>query len=343
MPALLPQGDVPDVCVLRRAPRGGDRRDRALAQRCSRDTRGSSDVKAPLISVQLCTHDRRELIGRVLEALFVQDLNAADYEIILVDDGSTDDTYDSVLRRVRPTCAFHLVRQANGGLARSRNVGIARARGEIILFMDDDVLATANLLSAHVRFHERHARSICRGAVINVSSFDHLPPAKYSLRHYSGAYFWTTNVSVPLAVVKDAGSFDERFREYGWEDLELGYRLRAAGVASLLARDALVYHYKPPLSPAQFPRLAEQARAQARTAVQFLRKHPHWRVALATGQMKPMLWWSGVARRRGWPRLMQKIASANSDGPMTLRLRRWAAQRAARAAYFEELAVKRTP
>lgn len=295
-------------------------------------------MKRPLITVQLCTHNRRGLVGRVLDALFAQDLAPDDYEIVLVDDGSTDDTYDSVLRRVRPTCAFHLVRQRNAGLARSRNVGIERARGEIILFMDDDVLATPNLLSAHVRFHERHAHSICRGAVINVASFDNLPPAVYSLRHYSGAYFWTTNVSVPLTVVKDAGSFDERFTEYGWEDLELGYRLRAKGTRSLLTRDAIVYHYKPPLSPAQFPRLAEQARAQARTAVQFLDKHPHWRIALATGQVKPMLWWSGVARRRGWPRLLQKVASAPSDGRMVLPLRRWAARRVARAAYFEELA-----
>jgi GT2 family glycosyltransferase len=204
--------------------------------------------------------------------------------------------------------------------------------------MDDDVLATPGLLSAHLRFHAAHRRSICRGAVINVASFDDLPPAVYSPRHYSGAYFWTTNVSVPLSLVKAAGSFDERFREYGWEDLELGFRLRRRGIPSILARDALVYHYKPPLSPEQFDRLSKQARAQARTARQFFAKHPHWRIALATGLVPPQLWWSRVARRSGWPRVLERIAAPQrSSSRLPLSVRRWAAQRLARAAYFDEL------
>jgi len=185
----------------------------------------STDQRRPLITVQLCTYNRRALLGRVLEALFHQDLDPKDYEIILVDDGSNDGTYEEILRNVRPTCAFHLIRQHNAGLARGRNVGIERARGEIILFMDDDVLATPSLLSVHVRFHREHRRTICRGVAINVESFDNLPPPKYSLRHYSGAYFWTTNVSVPRELMSETRGFDERFREYGWEDLELGFRL----------------------------------------------------------------------------------------------------------------------
>jgi glycosyltransferase involved in cell wall biosynthesis len=295
-----------------------------------------------LITVQMCTYNRRALIGRVLEALFAQDLDPESYEIVLVDDGSTDGTYEDVLRALHPRCALHLVRQSNGGLARGRNVGIERARGEIILFMDDDVLATPNLLSAHLRTHRSHANSICRGVAINVSSFEDLPPPRYSLHNYSGAYFWTTNVSAPLALIKAAGSFDERFAEYGWEDLELGFRLRRMGVRSYLARDAVVYHFKPPLAREQFERAARQARAQARTAVVFLDKHPHWRVALATGQVQPAMWWSAVARRAGWPNLLERVAQPDRDDsaiPMTVR--RWAAMRLARAAYFDELTARR--
>jgi len=300
--------------------------------------------RRPLITAQLCTYNRRAMLGRVLDALFHQDLDPNDYEIVLVDDGSGDGTYEEILRHVRPTCAFHLVRQRNAGLARGRNVGIERARGEIILFMDDDVLATPSLLSAHVRFHREHRRAICRGVAINVESFDKLPPPSYSLRNYSGAYFWTTNVSVPLALVVESGRFDERFREYGWEDLELGFRLRRKGIPSLLNRDAVVYHYKPPLAPAQFARAARQARAQARTAKQFLAKHPHWRIALATGQIAPLMWWSSVARRAGWPALLGRIASpdqAHSAWPMGMR--RWAAVRFARSEYFDELNATRNP
>jgi hypothetical protein len=206
--------------------------------------------------------------------------------------------------------------------------------------MDDDVLATPGLLSTHLRFQASHQRSICRSGVINVASFDDLPPAKYSWRNYSGAYFWTTNVSLPAALLREAGGFDERFREYGWEDLELGFRLRQMGVPSLLCKEAIVYHYKPPVAAPGVRGMIRQARAQARTAVQFLRKHPHWRVALATGQVAPLQFWSGVCRAAGWPRMLEALAAPDreADGEAAGPLRRWAAARLARAAYYEELA-----
>jgi glycosyltransferase involved in cell wall biosynthesis len=299
-------------------------------------------MRAPLITVQLCTYNRRALLGRVMEALFAQDIDPADYEIVLVDDGSTDGTYESVISPLRPTCALTVVRQRNAGLARGRNAGIARARGEFIMFMDDDVLATPGLLRGHLRCQRAHPGVICRGGVINVASFDELPPARYSWRNYSGAYFWTTNVSVPGRVLREAGGFDERFREYGWEDLDLGLRLRHMGVPSILAKDALVYHYKPPVQPAGFSGMARQARAQARTAVQFIEKHPHWRVALATGQVAPALWWSAVARSLGWPKLLAAIAGSDAPtDPFPIGVRRWAATRLARAEYFSELAQAR--
>ncbi len=299
-------------------------------------------MRPPLITVQICTYNRRALLGRVLDALFAQDLDPADYEIVLVDDGSTDGSYEDVIARVRPPCAFTLVRQQNSGLASGRNAGIARARGRYIMFMDDDVLATPGLLAAHCRFHETHARAICRGGVINVSSFDDLPPARYTWRNYSGNYFWTTNVSVPADVLREAGGFDERFKEYGWEDLDIGFRLRRMRVPSILAKDALVYHYKPPLRPEQFAGLIRQARAQARTAAQFLEKHPHWRVALATGQYAPAVLWSAALRAIGYPRALEALAGTpalQSRVPMSVR--RLAASGLARDAYFDELARQR--
>jgi GT2 family glycosyltransferase len=295
--------------------------------------------KPPRITVQLCTYNRRALLGRVLDALFDQDLDPEAYQVVLVDDGSTDGSFEEIVARQRPPCAFHVVRQKNAGLARGRNVGIARARGEYILFMDDDVLATRGLLSAHLRFHATHARAICRAGVINVASFDDLPPPRYTWRNYSGAYFWTTNVSLPLDLLHEAGGFDERFSEYGWEDLELGFRLRTMGVRSALARDAIVYHYNPPVPRANVPGMIRQARAQARTAVQFLEKHPHWRVALATGQIAPLEMWSGAARAVGWPRFLESMASLDQDrGAFGGAIARWAAGRLAKSAYYDELA-----
>jgi GT2 family glycosyltransferase len=297
----------------------------------------------PLVTIQLCTYNRRRLLGRVLDALFHQDADPDSYEVVLVDDGSTDGSYESIIARASPPCMFSVVRQPNGGLALGRNAGIARSRGEIVLFMDDDVLATPSLVRAHAAFHRDHPDAIGRGVAINVSSFDALPTPVYSLRNYSGAYFWTTNVSVPRALLDDAGGFDERFREYGWEDLELGFRLRRMGVASVLIREAVVFHFKPPAQPEQFSNMARQARAQARTAQQFLAKHPHWRVALATGNLAPVVWWSRVARASGWPALLHSVAGVGRhQTAVPIGVRRWAANRFARAEYFDELWRKRT-
>src|ERR1700685_3760390 len=103
------------------------------------------------LTIQLCTYKRAHLVGRVLEALFDQTLPADQYEVVLVNDGSPDDT-DVVVERVRPLarCAFTYVTQPNGGLANARNAGIARAQGERILFIDDDVLATPLLAAEHL-------------------------------------------------------------------------------------------------------------------------------------------------------------------------------------------------
>ncbi|HXW76067.1 MAG TPA: glycosyltransferase, partial [Candidatus Eremiobacteraceae bacterium] len=70
-------------------------------------------AERPLISVQLCTYNRRALLGRVLAALFDQDLDPDKYEVILVDDGSTDGSFEDVVAPLHPPCAFHAVRQRN--------------------------------------------------------------------------------------------------------------------------------------------------------------------------------------------------------------------------------------
>jgi glycosyltransferase involved in cell wall biosynthesis len=259
------------------------------------------------LTIQLCTYKRAHLIGRVLEALFDQTLPADQYEVVLVNDGSPDDT-GAVVERVRglAPCAFTYVEQPNGGLANARNTGIARARGERILFIDDDVLATPLLAAEHLASDERHGDVIVRGAVIDTANLDELPVPVWTLANYSGNYFWTTNVSLRRSRLDRAGGrFDESFREYGWEDIELGMRLRRLGTRAVFNRWAVAFHYQPPERTGDLAGTLRQVRAQARTAVQLRAKHAHWRVDLATGTTVPQRWLgtaltrSGVARRVG--------------------------------------------
>src|SRR5215469_626036 len=96
-------------------------------------------------TIQLCTYNRAHLLERVLDACFEQTFDAHEYEVVLVNDGSTDDTLGVIERAIsRATCRFEVVNQQNSGLAKGRNAGIARATGERIIFIDDDVLPLPN-------------------------------------------------------------------------------------------------------------------------------------------------------------------------------------------------------
>jgi glycosyltransferase involved in cell wall biosynthesis len=291
----------------------------------------------PRITVQLCTYNRAALLGRVLDAYFAQTLARDAYEIVLVDDGSRDETPAVIARaQERATCAFTVVRQANAGLAAARNAGIARARGTRILFTDDDVLATPVLLAEHLRTDADAGDVIVRGAVINTEDFDHLPPPIYGPRNYSGNYFWTSNVSVRRARLdRVGGTFDTTFAEYGWEDIELGMRLRAIGTRAVFNAKAVAFHHKPAPKPRNVAGMERQARAQARTAVQLARLHPHWRVTLAIGDT-PLQRFAGHLARRVDPLAAKLLAARGGDAaldPLALA----AARVRANAAYYEEL------
>jgi glycosyltransferase involved in cell wall biosynthesis len=295
------------------------------------------------LTIQFCTYKRPRLLARVLEACFDQTVPPETYEVVLVNDGSPDET-PAVIEMMRPfaRCGFPVVHQYIGGLARARNAGIARAVGERIAFIDDDVLPTPVFVAEHLRSDERHGDVIVRGAVINTASFDRLPPPVWSLANYSANYFWTSNVSLRRERLDQAGGgFDDSFHEYGWEDIELGMRLRALGTRAVFNKRAVAFHYKPPPRGAGVPATLRQVRAQARTAVHLERKHPNWRVALAVGDTLPQrLLGEGVALTK-IGRLFEPLVAAVAPDQQLGTVQRAALAMLATQTYYDELHLAR--
>jgi GT2 family glycosyltransferase len=226
-------------------------------------------------SVVIATKDRAPLLDAALASLRAQE-GAPEYELVVVDNGSSDAT--PVVARAHGA-VYAFVAEPNRGKA--RNAGIARATGDAIVFVDDDVVTPPRFLAAHAKAHRDEIFPLAvSGPILNVPDASHRP--KPSRANSSRAFFVTCNVSVRAASLRAVGGFDEEFDLYGWEDTELGARLRAHGVRRAFAWDAYLWHIKPP-TPESLEDALDKAIEKARMAARFVRKMPTARIKLATG------------------------------------------------------------
>jgi len=109
------------------------------------------------ISVVISTYNRKKILEGCLCALDQQSFESHRYEAIIVDDGSTDGTEEAMPRiREKVKYPLHYIKQDNRGPAAARNLGINSARGELILFLGDDIIAESNLLDQHIDAHRRY-------------------------------------------------------------------------------------------------------------------------------------------------------------------------------------------
>ena len=238
------------------------------------------------LSVVIPTYNRLPILEKCLRALEQQRLEApiSAYEVVVVDDGSTDDTVTWLLANSAQFPHVRLVQQDHGGPAEGRNRGVDHARGDVIVFIDSDLVVTEHFLISHARRLEQtwqqRGDRLCftYGAVINTANFDDPTSEPHKLRDLSWAYFATGNVAIDREVLERSGLFDTRFRLYGWEDLELGERLRRMGVVLVRCPEAVGYHWHPPLSLEQLPRLIAVEGERAKMGLVFFRKHPTRRV-----------------------------------------------------------------
>jgi hypothetical protein len=161
---------------------------------------------------------------------------------------------------------------------------VGHARGDVIVFIDSDLVVTETFLLSHAlrlqQSWQQRGDRLCftYGAVINTANFEQPTSEPHKLRDLSWAYFATGNVAIDREVLEQSGLFDTRFRLYGWEDLELGERLRRMGVVLVRCPEAVGYHWHPPLRLDQIPRLIAVEGERAKMGLVFFRKHPTRRV-----------------------------------------------------------------
>lgn len=232
------------------------------------------------VSIVIATKDRASYLERALASLHEQ-IGAPPFEVVVVDNGSSDGTRAVAQRYATDTpldVRYAYEPQPNRGKA--RNVGIAAARGALVLFCDDDVLLPHGFVAAHAAAHAGKRTCIVNGPIVNVPSYD--DRRKPTAANYSRASLCTCNASVDRSALIEAGGFDESFDLYGWEDSELGVRLRERGVGWAFAWDAYLWHVKLPHENTLEVE-TRKAVEKARMARRFLAKHPTKRARMATG------------------------------------------------------------
>jgi len=239
--------------------------------------------KEELISVIIATRNRSEVLLRSLYALDAQSEEGWPFEVIVVDDGSTDGT-GSLVKSASVNFPLSCFSRPPGGPAAARNAGLERAKGRVVLFLNDDCLADGELLARHrERLREYGGECAVLGRIewapeVECSALLRELVGKYYFPFYqiegqeevSFAYFITGNLSAPLEKIKEAGGFDEDFREAAFEDVELGYRMYQLGVPLKYNPSALAHH----AHSLDFDDLFERQRKIAYWLNVFLAKHP---------------------------------------------------------------------
>ena len=131
------------------------------------------------ISIITPTHNKADLLERTLRSVGGLDYSPADFEMIVVDDGSTDRT-GKLLAAHRPPHGFKTVTlEDNRGRSRARNQGLEQAEGELVVFLDDDMELVPGFLRAHADFHREHPRAVGVGNVVNHPEVTRAPIDRY--------------------------------------------------------------------------------------------------------------------------------------------------------------------
>jgi len=213
------------------------------------------------LSVVLATYNRSETLRKTLDCLAAQTISPDSFEVIVIDDGSPDDT-GSVVEALIPTMPYQLsyLRHDNSGPGYTQNRGIRAAKGDILLIMADDVWLDPGALRAHLDWHRKHPEPevailgrVIQSPLVNDSAFIR----KWEPNRMDGledgmelpsSMFWANNITCKRDFLLEHEMFSEEVGDHGphhHHDSELGYRLAKHGLRIFFSYDAWGYHYHP--------------------------------------------------------------------------------------------------
>lgn len=181
-------------------------------------------MNLPIISVVVCTYNRAEVLQRCLQSLADQNVDSNLFEVIVVDNNSTDNTLEIVDQYVKINHNFSIVTELNKGLSHARNLGWSVALGQYIAYIDDDANAYPNWISGIIDFVERQPDTGIFGGPYDAFFMGPIPdwfPPEYGKldlgaveRPIRLGYEWI--VGLNMVIRKDL------FYEYGGFDVRLG-------------------------------------------------------------------------------------------------------------------------
>lgn len=215
---------------------------------------------AKYLTVIIPTYNRVETLQKCLNALAAQTCPADGVEVIIADDGSTDETAELVKRFAGAgTLDVKYFWQTNKGPAAARNLGIRNASGEVLLFLGDDIIAGPCLLKRHILWHKKNRtdNTALLGYVTWAENLAVTPFMRWlenggtqfrfneledSKKVDPAEFLYTCNVSLKRVFLTANGLFDEDFPYAALEDVELGRRLKVAGLELYFDRKAIAWH-----------------------------------------------------------------------------------------------------
>lgn len=206
-------------------------------------------------SVVIPTYNRARLLEKTIPIL-LRDIEI--YELIVVDDGSTDETASVVTGFSKSDDRVVFVSQRNGGEARARQSGLEAATRDVVVFLDDDVVPRPGLVRGHLSHHLINSRTVVLGympvameglvgeelAVARIYARDYEDTCKVYERepHHILDYFWAGNFSIPRVEALNVGFVRSPTLSYH-EDLRFGLGCEASGLTAVFDRSLRADHH----------------------------------------------------------------------------------------------------